>query len=66
MYASSNHFGVRLAADATLDNIVANAGGKVDVYTINGVSVLRNADAAAVKALKKGLYIINGKKVVIM
>lgn len=49
-----------------IDNIVANAGGKVDVYTINGVSVLRNADAAAVKALKKGLYIINGKKVVIM
>ena len=25
-----------------------------------------NASAAAVKALKKGLYIINGKKVVIM
>ena len=48
-----------------IDNIVANAGGKVDVYTINGVNVLRNADAAAVKALGKGLYIINGKKVVI-
>lgn len=49
-----------------IDNIVANAGGKVDVYTVNGVSVLRNADAAAVKSLNKGLYIINGKKVVIM
>lgn len=48
-----------------IDNIVANAGGKVDVYTVNGVNVLRNADAAAVKALAKGLYIINGKKVVI-
>lgn len=48
-----------------IDNIVANAGGKVDVYTVNGVNVLRNADAAAVKALGKGLYIINGKKVVI-
>lgn len=48
-----------------IDSIVANAGGKVDVYTVNGVNVLRNADAAAVKALKKGLYIINGKKVVI-
>lgn len=48
-----------------IDNIVANAGGKVDVYTVNGVSVLRNADAAAVKTLGKGLYIINGKKVVI-
>lgn len=48
-----------------IDNIVANAGGKVDVYTVNGANVLRNADAAAVKALAKGLYIINGKKVVI-
>lgn len=48
-----------------IDNIVANAGGKVDVYTVNGVNVLHNADAAAVKALAKGLYIINGKKVVI-
>lgn len=48
-----------------IDNIVANAGGKVDVYTVNGANVLRNADAAAVRALAKGLYIINGKKVVI-
>lgn len=48
-----------------IDKIVANAGGKVDVYTINGTTVLRNADAAAVKALNNGLYIINGKKVVI-
>lgn len=48
-----------------IDNIIANAGGKVDVYTVNGTCVLRNADVAAVKALRKGLYIINGKKVVI-
>jgi len=48
-----------------IDSLVASEGGKVDVYTINGTTVLRNADAAAVKALAKGLYIINGKKVVI-
>ena len=48
-----------------IDSIVANAGGKVDIYTVNGVNVLRNADTAAVKALKKGLYIINGKKVML-
>lgn len=48
-----------------IDNIVANAGGKVDVYTVNGACVLRDADAAAVKTLNKGLYIINGKKVII-
>jgi len=54
-----------IGSETGIGNIVANAGGKVDVYTINGVNVLRNADAAAVKALGKGLYIINGKKVVI-
>lgn len=54
-----------IATASGIDAIVANAGGKVDVYTINGTNVLRNADAAAVKALNNGLYIINGKKIVI-
>lgn len=48
-----------------IDSLVAAEGGSVDVYNVNGVLVLRNADAAAVKALAKGLYIINGKKVVV-
>lgn len=48
-----------------IDNMVANAGSKVDVYAINGTNILRNANATAVKSLAKGLYIINGKKVVI-
>lgn len=54
-----------IATGDGIDAIVAQAGGKVDVYTVSGVCVLRNADAAAVKALRKGLYIINGKKVVL-
>lgn len=54
-----------IGTESGIDSIVANAGGKVDIYTVNGVNVLRNADAAAVKALKKGLYIINGKKVML-
>lgn len=48
-----------------IDSLVTSEGGKVNVYTIDGITVLRNADAAAVKTLTKGLYIINGKKVVI-
>ncbi len=48
-----------------IDHIVADADGKVDVYTIDGICVLRNADAAAVKNLRNGLYVINGKKVVV-
>ncbi len=54
-----------IATGDGIDNIVAQAGGKVDVYTVNGTCVLRNADAAAVKALRRGLYIINGKKVML-
>lgn len=54
-----------IATGDGIDNIVAQAGGKVDVYTVNGTCVLRNADAAAVKALRKDLYIINGKKVML-
>lgn len=35
------------------------------VYTITGVCVLNKADASALSTLSKGLYIINGKKVMI-
>lgn len=38
---------------------------QVTVYTINGVLLYHNADASVVKNLKKGLYIINGKKVAV-
>ena len=37
----------------------------VDVYDIAGRKVLRGADATAVRGLENGLYIINGKKVLI-
>lgn len=38
---------------------------EVDVYDIAGRKVLRGADATAVRGLENGLYIINGKKVLI-
>lgn len=39
--------------------------GKVTVYTLNGVQVLKDADRDALKTLKKGIYIVNGEKVVV-
>lgn len=39
--------------------------GKVTVYSLNGVKVLDNADRDALKTLKKGIYIVNGKKTVV-
>lgn len=39
--------------------------GGVTVYAVDGRLVLKSDDAAGVKNLKKGLYIVNGKKVVV-
>ncbi len=36
----------------------------INVFTITGICVLRNADAAAFNNLPAGLYIVNGKKVI--
>lgn len=38
---------------------------KVDVFSITGVSLMRNADPEALDSLEPGLYIINGKKIII-
>ncbi len=46
-------------------NFVTAEGGKVNVYTVGGTQLLKNADADAVGRLAKGMYIINGKKVII-
>ena len=47
---------------ASVEDIIAEATS-FDVYTLNGVCVLRNASAEDVKLLDKGVYIINGRKV---
>ena len=46
----------------SVEDIIAEATS-FDVYTLNGVCVLRNASAEDVKLLDKGVYIINGRKV---
>lgn len=46
-------------------NFVTAEGGKVNVYTVGGTLLLKNAEAEAVGRLAKGMYIINGKKVII-
>ncbi|MBR4885811.1 MAG: hypothetical protein IKU16_00790, partial [Muribaculaceae bacterium] len=44
---------------------ILNDATSFEVYTINGVRVLRNASAEDMKLLDKGIYIINGRKVII-
>lgn len=54
-----------IGGGAGIDGLTSTEGGKVTVYDISGNLLVRDADASAVKSLAKGLYIINGKKVVI-
>ena len=48
-----------------VNSVLTEIGTKVTVYNLNGVRVLYNADRDALKALRKGIYVVNGKKVVI-
>lgn len=44
---------------------IAGEGRTVDVYGIDGVVILRGADASALKQLPEGIYVINGKKMLL-
>lgn len=48
----------------SIDAVLAK-GQRVDVYTVSGLLVKKAADRETLKTLKKGLYIINGKGVLI-
>lgn len=45
--------------------IAADANGIYSVYNLQGMKVLSTNDASEIKGIKKGIYIINGKKVVL-
>lgn len=46
-----------------INGIKADANGKYTVYNLAGIVVMRDADAADLRNLPNGLYIVNGKKV---
>ena len=57
---------VTFGSDITTSiNHISAKNGKVNVYNINGVCVAKNINAAhALDNLKKGIYIVNGLKVI--
>lgn len=65
--ASGSEFNMAVVFDTTADSGVEAVAvdGKVTAYTIAGVRVLDGADAADLKSLPAGLYIVNGKKMVV-
>ena len=46
-------------------NNIYNKTENVDVYTIDGIKCLSKANINEINALPKGVYIINGKKIII-
>ena len=48
-----------------ITNPVNNKAGLADVYTINGAKRLSKASTDEINALPKGVYIVNGKKIII-
>ena len=48
-----------------ITNTVYNKAGLVDVYTIDGTKRLSKASIDEINALPKGVYIVNGKKIII-
>ena len=56
-----------LIEDSTtgITNTVYNNSGLADVYTIDGIKRLSKASTDEINALPKGIYIVNGKKIII-
>ena len=48
-----------------ITNTVYNNAGLADVYTIDGTKRLSKASTDEINALPKGVYIVNGKKIII-
>ncbi len=53
-----------ISVNTSVESLIEE-NANVTVYTLTGVRVLDNAEPAALNTLAKGLYIVNGKKVVI-
>lgn len=50
--------------ESGVSSIGSDAADMVNVFGLDGVQILRNASAESLEALPRGLYIVNGKKVV--
>ena len=66
VYAEDINIEWTIATPSGIYGIFAGKNEKVNVFTIDGKAVLKNADASDLKQLAPGkLYIINGKKFVV-
>ena len=67
-YKRASGWGYFFLIEGTTTGIINNIYNKTenaDVYTIDGVKCLSKANVNEINALPKGIYIINGKKIII-
>lgn len=57
--------GIDVDEHSGIDQIVVTEGGKYDVYSISGVRLMTTTISSEIESFPEGLYIVNGKKVVI-
>ena len=63
--AGWGHFFLIEGSTTGIINNIYNKIDNVDVYTIDGIKRLSKASVNEINALPKGVYIVNGKKIVI-
>lgn len=60
-----NGCGIKVSGEAGVESIGADAEGAYKVYNLTGVKVLVTKDKSELSALPSGIYIVNGKKVIL-
>lgn len=58
-------FSYTVSKNVGIDAVGIDKASAFDVYNVNGVRVLRDADASDLNGLEKGIYIVNGRKIVV-
>ena len=48
-----------------INNVSVTSNGTYKVYTLTGMHVMTTTDSSTIKSLPEGMYIINGKKIVV-
>ncbi|MCC8072251.1 MAG: hypothetical protein LIO90_10690 [Bacteroidales bacterium] len=54
-----------LAYNAAITTIEADAASHFTVYNLQGIKVMETADKSALEGLRKGIYVVNGRKVMV-
>lgn len=55
---------VEVGVASGIENVMPTDEEANDVYTMDGILVMKNASRCQIDGLAKGMYIINGKKLI--